>query len=162
MQFRESVDDALSDAVFYIIFFFFNDPATTEIYTLLYTLSLHDALPIWLSNTSRVSVKRNTASGRPRSSCRTRCRSEEHTSELQSHSNISYAVFCWKRKQRESGRSERKAGRGKGGRWRSERACTRLRNQGQVLLGLFFFNDPATTEIYPLLYTLSLHDALPI
>src|SRR5881296_2224501 len=27
-------------------FFFFNDPATTEIYTLLYTLSLHDALPI--------------------------------------------------------------------------------------------------------------------
>src|SRR5213080_2759017 len=28
-------------------FFFFNDPATTEIYTPLYTLSLHDALPIW-------------------------------------------------------------------------------------------------------------------
>src|SRR5881296_4737712 len=29
-----------------ICFFFFNDTATTEIYTLLYTLSLHDALPI--------------------------------------------------------------------------------------------------------------------
>src|SRR5881296_4401426 len=29
-----------------VIFFFFNDTATTEIYTLLYTLSLHDALPI--------------------------------------------------------------------------------------------------------------------
>ena len=27
-------------------FFFFNDPATTEIYTIAYTLSLHDALPI--------------------------------------------------------------------------------------------------------------------
>src|SRR5881296_4331619 len=31
---------------FFFFFFFFNDTATTEIYTLLYTLSLHDALPI--------------------------------------------------------------------------------------------------------------------
>ena len=46
-------------------------------------------------------------------------RSEEHTSELQSHIGISYAVFCLKKN---------------------------------------FFNDTATTEIY----TLSLHDALPI
>ena len=30
-----------------IFFFFFNDTATTEIYTNLNTLSLHDALPIW-------------------------------------------------------------------------------------------------------------------
>src|SRR6188508_78 len=30
-----------------LFFFFFNDPATTEIYTAQYTLSLHDALPIW-------------------------------------------------------------------------------------------------------------------
>src|SRR3546814_13247948 len=29
------------------MFFFFNDTATTEIYTYVHTLSLHDALPIW-------------------------------------------------------------------------------------------------------------------
>src|SRR5881296_4537791 len=71
--------------------FFFNDTATTEIYTLLYTLSLHDALPIpppggpstWPATCAR---------------CARRARSEEHTSELQSHSNISYAVFCLKKK----------------------------------------------------------------
>ena len=50
-------------------------------------------------------------------------RSEEHTSELQSQSVISYAVFCLKK---------------------------------------IFFNDTATTEIYTICYTLSLHDALPI
>ena len=31
----------------HLFFFFFNDTATTEIYTRFYTLSLHDALPIW-------------------------------------------------------------------------------------------------------------------
>src|SRR3546814_14875887 len=30
----------------FLLFFFFNDPATTEIYTYCHTLSLHDALPI--------------------------------------------------------------------------------------------------------------------
>src|SRR3546814_12228445 len=30
-----------------LLFVFFNDPATTEIYTSRHTLSLHDALPIW-------------------------------------------------------------------------------------------------------------------
>src|SRR5210317_2629731 len=70
------------------LFFFFNDTATTEIYTLSYTLSLHDALPI----TPPVCNQRTF----PGSCCR--CRSEEHTSELQSHSEISYAVFCLKKK----------------------------------------------------------------
>src|ERR1022692_5316100 len=58
-------------------FFFFNDTATTEIYP----LSLHDALPIWPSR---------TASGRMKSACCrwTSCRSEEHTSELQSPCNL--------------------------------------------------------------------------
>src|SRR3546814_16526942 len=32
----------------YIVRFLFNDPATTEFYTSCHTLSLHDALPIWL------------------------------------------------------------------------------------------------------------------
>src|ERR1041384_8872545 len=55
-------------------FFFFNDTATTEIYT----LSLHDALPIyWLWGTPR-------HVGRPRGGSYSRGRSEEHTSELQS------------------------------------------------------------------------------
>src|SRR3546814_20137602 len=35
--------------LFYINFFFFNEPAPTEIYTNLHPLSLHDALPIWPS-----------------------------------------------------------------------------------------------------------------
>src|SRR5210317_1926213 len=64
-------------------FFFFNDPATTEIYTLSYTLSLHDALPI---SSSQIQKSRM-----PSSACDW-SRSEEHTSELQSHSEISYAV----------------------------------------------------------------------
>src|SRR5210317_444323 len=71
-------------------FFFFNDAATTEIYTLSYTLSLHDALPISIQvpfpTPSRLWVSP------------WKKRSEEHTSELQSHSEISYAVFCLKKK----------------------------------------------------------------
>src|SRR5437764_14260304 len=58
------------------IFFFFNDTATTEIYT----LSLHDALPILPSAPGAAPPPRcpcrRPSSGRPRS--------EEHTSELQS------------------------------------------------------------------------------
>src|SRR5210317_1147737 len=68
-----------------LFFFFFNDTATTEIYTLSYTLSLHDALPICHIQKSRM----------PSSACD---KSEEHTSELQSHSEISYAVLCLKQK----------------------------------------------------------------
>src|ERR1051326_9603023 len=69
-------------------FFFFNDTATTEIYT----LSLHDALPI--SGSREAGMVRD---GSPNARSPT-CRSEEHTSELQSHSFISYAVFCLKKK----------------------------------------------------------------
>src|ERR1043165_10283479 len=80
--------------VFFLFFFFFNDTATTEIYT----LSLHDALPI--------------CRGRSRHRRRTRWRdgpvahrSEEHTSELQSRGLISYAVFCLKKKKKPKNRS---------------------------------------------------------
>src|SRR5213076_3632279 len=76
--------------VFILLFFFFNDTATTEIYTVGNTLSLHDALPI--STPGR---------GDLRSLPDHRCdptRSEEHTSELQSLPTISYAVFCLKKK----------------------------------------------------------------
>src|SRR5437762_4411111 len=57
-------------------FFFFNDPTTTEIYT----LSLHDALPICDQRLSAVSWR----SARSRRPVPGFDRSEEHTSELQS------------------------------------------------------------------------------
>src|SRR6266705_3267424 len=59
-------------------FFFFNDPATTEIYT----LSLHDALPICRCLISARSTCPKP--GRPSRTSTPTCRSEEHTSELQS------------------------------------------------------------------------------
>src|SRR5213083_3640955 len=77
----------------WFLFFFFNDTATTEIYTTANTLSLHDALPIscgW-STASQATIPLAGYSG-----CSTRRRSEEHTSELQSLAVISYAVFCLK------------------------------------------------------------------
>src|SRR5881227_100195 len=80
--------------VFIFFFFFFNDTATTEIYTTVHTLSLHDALPIcriW-GRTNGVIQVLNPLLGVGL------IRSEEHTSELQSRTVISYAVFCLKKK----------------------------------------------------------------
>src|SRR6202521_6429363 len=61
------------------LFFFFNDTATTEIYT----LSLHDALPI--SFTGSGAIGRRLLEYSARSNLK---RSEEHTSELQSPQNL--------------------------------------------------------------------------
>src|SRR2546430_3676965 len=88
-------------------FFFFNDTATTEIYT----LSLHDALPIWLhrrrlhahgvgapgaeicdSRPTAVLADSDWAYGGDRKSTRL----------SSSHSQISYAVFCLKKKNKNS------------------------------------------------------------
>src|SRR5260370_41384602 len=64
----------------YLSLFFFNDTATTEIYT----LSLHDALPICPARCRTAPARRG-----PRPPCSgRRPRSEEHTSELQSHLNL--------------------------------------------------------------------------
>src|ERR1041384_8814257 len=75
--------------------FFFNDTATTEIYT----LSLHDALPIWHHRPAqprRVPARRRRG-GRP-------CgRSEEHTSELQSLAYIVCRLLLEKKNNRASG-----------------------------------------------------------
>src|SRR2546430_17584140 len=73
-----------------LFFFFFNDTATTEIYT----LSLHDALPI---SGNRGESSRPGAAGRSNSppACR---RSEEHTSELQSQSNLVCRLLLEKKK----------------------------------------------------------------
>src|SRR3982751_7106917 len=60
-------------------FFFFNDTATTEIYT----LSLHDALPIYAANGPD-----GCCAGEDGAHHGGRVRSEEHTSELQSRSDL--------------------------------------------------------------------------
>src|SRR5882762_3328308 len=65
--------------------FFFNDTATTEIYT----LSLHDALPIKLNSASTSRAMASLLVARsPMAGQYARNRSEEHTSELQSHLNL--------------------------------------------------------------------------
>src|SRR5688572_31574527 len=76
-----------------VFFFFFNDTATTEIYT----LSLHDALPIC---PAPVACLERAAAGvangiREAGGC---LRSEEHTSELQSQSNLVCRLLLEKKK----------------------------------------------------------------
>src|SRR5258707_15887419 len=94
--------------LFIFFFFFFNDTATTEIYT----LSLHDALPISLKGVAESedqaiehqthvlsaqmlveSVNDERASGR-------RVRSEEHTSELQSRQYLVCRLLLEKKKKK--------------------------------------------------------------
>src|SRR3712207_7487503 len=94
-------------------FFFFNDTATTEIYT----LSLHDALPIFREAAARASPgaeKDRPRVARPRgphdggcapepgappSPRGARSREDRKSTRLNSsHANISYAVFCLKKK----------------------------------------------------------------
>src|SRR6056300_1404008 len=97
-------------------------------------------------------------------------RSEEHTSELQSHSEISSAVFCLKKKKK-----HKRTGN------QLDKILLTFSAKETITVSLiiavllclysvslsyfsffFFFNDTATTEIYTNLNTLSLHDALPI
>src|SRR3546814_6310565 len=103
-----------------LLFFFFNDTATTEIYTYCHTLSLHDALPIWIAQHIAAApygldiIVAATGEGKLLAKLANEdvddlqlrlvhaaiemVRSEEHTSELQSLMRISYAVFCLKKK----------------------------------------------------------------
>src|SRR6266705_2698411 len=122
-------------------FFFFNDTATTEIYT----LSLHDALPIWRGR--RASPGSAAAAILP---CHPVVRSEEHTSELQSPYDLVCRLLLEKKKERDAPAAKRALV----GRRAGDRSVGVERVEGRV----FFSNDAATTEIY----TLSLHDALPI
>src|ERR1039457_5943853 len=97
-------------------------------------------------------------------------RSEEHTSELQSPCNLVCRLLLEKKKNDTSVQGRRRSDRGRpavrpGG---SRRVLLRVLSRGDpcrwssrfvyFLSFFFFFNDTATTEIY----TLSLHDALPI
>src|SRR2546430_10375398 len=84
-------------------FFFFNDTATTEIYT----LSLHDALPIWdclrrvlvlLGPDLRMAAHADVRPVEDEREAR-RLRADRKSTRLNSsHSQISYAVFCLKKK----------------------------------------------------------------
>src|SRR2546427_8210157 len=82
-------------------FFFFNDTATTEIYT----LSLHDALPISRGRTTCCdsSLRRPPRSSTPSSATLAWVsRSEEHTSELQSQSNLVCRLLLEKKKKKKT------------------------------------------------------------
>src|SRR6266480_8021712 len=97
-----------------LIFFFFNDTATTEIYT----LSLHDALPIFCSTLSAASSASSSfalASGVRPSKCAMYfdSRSEEHTSELQSHVNLVCRLLLEKKKKNKKTTNIRKQKRKK-------------------------------------------------
>src|SRR2546427_11427975 len=85
-------------------FFFFNDTATTEIYT----LSLHDALPISLLGRVAGAIRREATRGGGVDAVggeavdqlsRAAARSEEHTSELQSQSNLVCRLLLEKKKE---------------------------------------------------------------
>src|SRR2546427_7543734 len=95
-------------------FFFFNDTATTEIYT----LSLHDALPIsrhaecpddwdWSPRQTPGGERAGDSARRATDRVSTwaespaRSRSEEHTSELQSQSNLVCRLLLEKKKKRQ-------------------------------------------------------------
>src|SRR5258708_14042046 len=91
-----------------LIFFFFNDTATTEIYT----LSLHDALPIFsviapyhIHAAQKKAANRDNAPAKPSQAAETdRDDLDRKSTRLNSsHQIISYAVFCLKKKKKNIG-----------------------------------------------------------
>src|SRR6184192_1342368 len=129
-------------------------------------LTLFPYTTLFRSTVTRRSSRTSRRASPPAASRSRDRRSEEHTSELQSPIDTSYAVFCLKKKN----------------------AVLRLRladssalvqsippslpdpravglvvcYRGRFHAVLFFFNDTATNEFYTSIDTLSLHDALPI
>src|SRR5438445_7381057 len=89
------------------LFFFFNDTATTEIYT----LSLHDALPIRPSSEPEPCATGTSGSSTATSGSRRGPRAprdRKSTRLNSSHANISYAVFCLKKKKKNTIRKNRR------------------------------------------------------
>src|SRR5205085_9746840 len=80
----------------YLLFFFFNDTAPTEIYT----LSLHDALPIFRRIRAQRLERRVRFDTAHDAHAGPRARSEEHTSELQSQSNLVCRLLLEKKKKK--------------------------------------------------------------
>src|SRR6266508_6907442 len=83
-----SISSTLPQLLLFVLYFFFNDTATTEIYT----LSLHDALPISTSPRSWPTTSPLAIAGWAKS------RSEEHTSELQSRGQLVCRLLLEKKK----------------------------------------------------------------
>src|SRR5215510_16481631 len=80
---------------YFFFFFFFNDTATTEIYT----LSLHDALPIWsMKPSTSAPLMMPIFCSTEASYFSTSTRSEEHTSELQSRGHLVCRLLLEKKK----------------------------------------------------------------
>src|SRR5207248_9736946 len=91
----------LSHPFSFSFFFFFNDTATTEIYT----LSLHDALPISLAHASDGNARLNPsiwAFPSPSVSMGRFAGDRKSTRLNSSHRTISYAVFCLKKKKKKN------------------------------------------------------------
>src|SRR5436305_14939798 len=96
----------MSSWCFFFLFFFFNDTATTEIYT----LSLHDALPIYprsLAMRSIIRSRKKSVSNRPGPRyvplgvlLVVSIEDRKSTRLNSSHVRISYAVFCLKKKRK--------------------------------------------------------------
>src|SRR5258708_26879298 len=104
-------------------FFFFNDTATTEIYT----LSLHDALPIFRSERQLCEQLRynllfrwfvGVALDDPTNQRKSRLRSEEHTSELQSPDHLVCRLLLEKKKNTPPNQPPGRS-------WSPSRPCTR-------------------------------------
>src|SRR2546429_3468688 len=158
-------------------FFFFNDTATTEIYT----LSLHDALPIFSSNVKRnsrteeavsmaVCASSNASQSAQRSKARCRKRKgvsagnqatdwqvdRKSTRLNSSHGYISYAVFCLKKKNKSQllVRSKRRPGRASGGAARSAASSSsglpQLSPPSSAVPGAFWNITPSSSAVPPL------------
>src|SRR5438270_9787091 len=97
---------------FFLLFFFFDDTATTVIYT----LSLHDALPIyccagagrsWISVSVVPAGEFMLPARSSHTHARAQRRSEEHTSELQSQSNLVCRLLLEKKKKKQKHQTDR-------------------------------------------------------
>src|SRR5476649_2674572 len=128
----------------FFFFFFFNDTATTEIYT----LSLHDALPISLPGYPETSPQmiRKMASTRA-------ARSEEHTSELQSHSDLVCRLLLEKKKSEPEHRRRhgKPVGEGQGQRGDVRQYRRQLRSVRRHGVDVFFFmiRRPPRSTLFP-------------
>src|SRR5215211_8851398 len=82
---------------FFFFFFFFNDTATTEIYT----LSLHDALPTWVDVSAHGLRSQTRTDSGPTPAPIAKSDPDRKSTRLNSsHTVISYAVFCLKKKKK--------------------------------------------------------------
>src|SRR6266540_6296387 len=89
-------------SLFCLFFFFFNDTATTEIYT----LSLHDALPI--SFLQQVELDADVVGKPALAASHDDGRDRKSTRLNSSHITISYAVFCLKKKKKKKNIKKKK------------------------------------------------------